>query len=71
MRIFVADDQRTELGQREPERNLPLEHATFARLVALGRAFAGDHQRDAHAVGLRAPQEVQQRGVRLRLSEAV
>ena len=71
MRIFVSDHQRSKLRQREPKRHLPLEHAALVRLIGFARAFAGDDERDAHAVGLRAPQEGQQCHMRLRLGKTV
>jgi hypothetical protein len=71
MRIFESDDQRAELGQRQPERHLPLEHAAFMRLAGFAGSLAGDDKHHAHAVRLCTPQEAQQGSMRLHLGEAV
>lgn len=71
MRIFESDDEGSELRQRKPHRHLPLEHSVPSRVRSFASSFAGHDQCDLGAVGLRALEEAQQRGMGLRLRHAV
>lgn len=67
--VLKSDDKRSKLGQRQPRRHLPLEHAALA-LVGTGAApFAGDDKREARPVSLRAGQKAQELGMRRSQSE--
>ena len=71
VRIFEADNERTELGQRQPQRHLALEHTALGRARRFAGSLAGDDQRRLDAVGLGAMKKPQQRRMRLRLRVAV
>jgi hypothetical protein len=71
VRILEADNERTELGQRQPQRHLALEHAALMHAPCFAGSLAGNDQRRLDAVGLGAVEKPQQRRMRLRLRVAV
>src|SRR6185503_657340 len=70
-----------EFGEAKPQRDFTLERTAPAAILARGvaglpvrpfaRSLAGHDQRELRAVGLRPPQETQQRAVRLHQRHAV
>jgi len=71
MGVLEADHVGAEFRQPQPQRHLPLEHATLARGIAGAGTLAGDHQHEFGAVRLSTAQESQQRRVRFALRAAV
>jgi hypothetical protein len=76
MGIVESDNERAEFRQREPHWDLPLEHSSLGRSIAVRgrrppRTFAGDHQHCPGTLSLRPNQEAQQRRVRPRLRHAM
>src|SRR5947207_2689354 len=71
MRGLEAGHVTAELRQSQPLRNLLLEHAALAEIVARTAALAGNHQDELHAVALHPAQKRKQRGMGLGLRLAV
>ena len=57
MRVLETEDVTAKFRQPQPLRDLPLEHATLAPILARAAALAGNHQNELGAIPLRLAQE--------------
>jgi hypothetical protein len=70
MGFLEADNQRAELRQAKPVRDLTAQHATFVFGTA-DLALAGDDEHEGHATTVGALQEAEQRVMSTNLRHAV
>ena len=54
MRFLETEDDVAQLGQAQPMRHLPAQHAACAGMLSGTRAFAGDDQNEARLIMLGA-----------------